>query len=112
MRQFVAALIGASIFIPTAAIAEDTPQTLEQRCTSDEASSYEGVGVNRRYIYDVQNKCQMRLRCDLNISILNAFGLKHGHKVLIIGPNSHEALIVKVRVLGGLNQRDYTCKEI
>jgi hypothetical protein len=107
------ALVGVAVFFTsTFAIADEPRQTLEQRCTSDEASSYQGSGGAKTYVFDVRNKCSIRLRCELNISILNAFGLKRGHKVLVIGPNSHDSLVLKLKAFGGLNQHNHSCKEI
>jgi hypothetical protein len=54
----------------------------------------------------------MRLRCELNICILNAFELRRSPKVLIIGPNSHQNVVLKMKVFGGLNQHDHGCKVI
>jgi hypothetical protein len=117
--KFVLAL--SSLFISSLAFAQtppkDLPPTLEKRCTSDETSSYRGEGKARRFVFELQNTCETRLKCNLHISILNPFGLKVGHKTVTLAPKSEGAasrggLVLKVREAGGLSQRTHFCKEV
>ena len=110
--NFRCVLVCLALFVPSLAIAEEAPPTLEQRCTSDEASSYRGEGATLKYVFELQNKCEKRLRCDLHISIVNAFGIKLGHKVLVLAPKSQGSLVLKIKGAGGLNQHTHRCKEI
>jgi hypothetical protein len=69
------AILVLALLLPSIAYAEEV-QTLEQKCTSDAASSYRGDDNHKSYVFDVENKCEFRLRCELNIAIFNAFGIK------------------------------------
>jgi len=86
--------------------------TLDQRCTSDEASSYRGEEGHKSYVYDVENKCDFRIRCQLNIAIYNSFGMKLGQKVVTIEPKSHATLVLKLKAFGGMNSHEANCKQI
>jgi len=103
MKHALAALI---FLLPGIACAEET---LAQRCTSDAASSYRGEGDRKFYVFDVENTCSFRLRCELNIAIFNSFGMKLDHKILTIEPGAHGSLILHVQAFGGMNSHQHTC---
>jgi hypothetical protein len=105
-------VIAFALFVPALASAKEEPQTLEQRCTSDEALSYRGKRHKLTYVFDVENKCERTLRCELHISVLNAYGLARGDKVLILAPKSRDSLVLKVKGWGGMNMHTHHCKEI
>ncbi len=102
-------LVVLAILFPGIAAAEET---LEQRCTSDEASSYRGEAGHKTYVYDVENKCDFRLRCQLNIAIYTSFGMKLGQKRVTIEPKSHAILVLKLKAFGGMNSHEAHCKQI
>jgi hypothetical protein len=103
------ALAVLMLLLPGVACAEET---LATRCTSDEASSYREEGDRKLFVYDVENTCDFRLSCELNISILNAFGLNQDHKILTIEPKSHGSLVMWIKGFGGMSSRGHTCKQI
>ena len=104
-------LSGMALARPATALAEE-PKTLEQKCTSDAASSYRGEGRHKTYVYDVENKCDFRLRCELAIATYTAFGTDVGHKVATIKPKAHESVVIRARTQGGMMTREYHCKQI
>ncbi len=106
MKYVLAVLL---LLLPCAASAEET---LTEKCTSDEASSYRGEGDRQLFVYDVENTCDFRLRCELNISIVNAFGLNHDHKIITIEPKSHGSLMLWVKSAGGMSTRRHTCTQM
>ena len=103
------ALVALALLLPGIAHAQET---LEQKCTSDAASSYRGRDNNKSYVFDVENKCEFRLRCELSIAIFNAFGMKKGHKSVAIEPHTHKFMSLRVKVFGGLNDHHHACKQI
>jgi hypothetical protein len=105
------ALSGMALTRSATALAEE-PKTLEQKCTSDAASSYRGEGRYKTYVYDVENKCDFRLRCELAIATYTAFGTDVGHKVATIKPKAHESVVIRARTQGGMMSREYHCKQI
>ena len=106
MKYAIALLV---LFLPAIACAEDT---LEEKCTSDAASSYRGEGDRKLFVYDVENTCDFRLSCELNIAILNAYGLNQDHKTVTVEPKSHGSLIMWIKGSGGMSTRRHTCKQI
>ena len=106
MKYILAVLLA---LLPGIACAEET---LSEKCTSDAASSYRGEGDRQLFVFDVENTCDFRLRCDLNIAILNAFGLNVDHKTVIIEPKSHGSLMLWIKVAGGMSTRRHTCTQI
>jgi hypothetical protein len=97
------------LLLPGIACAEET---LSEKCTSDAASSYRGKGDRQLFVYDVENTCEFRLRCELNITIVNALGLNHDHKIITIEPRSHGRLMLWIKAAGGMSTRRHTCTQI
>jgi len=104
-------LPGMALAFPGMAAAEG-PQTLEQKCTSDAASSYRGEGRRKTYVYDIENKCDFRIRCELAVATYTAFGTDVGHKIVTIKPKAHESVAIRARTEGGMMSREYHCKQI
>jgi hypothetical protein len=105
------ALVALALLLPSVALAETAP-TFEEKCTSTEASSTRGDDSHKTYVFEVENKCDFRIRCELNIAIYSAFGMNLGHKVLVIEPHAHESMVLKLKSFGGLTERDHRCKQI
>ena len=95
MKYALAVLV---LLLPGIASAEET---LSERCTTDAASTYWGEGDRQFFVFDVENICEFRLSCELNIAILNAFGLKVDHKITTIEPKAHGRMILEVKSAGG-----------
>ena len=43
-------------------------------------SSWRSAGDRKLFVYDVENTREFRISCELNISILNTFGVTLDHK--------------------------------
>ena len=106
------ALVALMLLLHASIARAEQPQTFEEKCTSTEASSARGDDDHKIYVFDVENTCNFRIRCDLNIAIYNAFGMNLGHKVLVIEPHAHESLVLKLKSFGGLTEREHRCKQI
>jgi hypothetical protein len=107
MKYVLAALL---LLLPAMASAEE--ETLAKRCTSDDASSWRNAGDRKLFVYEVENTCDFRISCELNISILNTFGMTLDHKIITIEPKSHGNLVLWVKAFGGMSSRGHTCKQI
>jgi hypothetical protein len=103
------ALAVLMLLLPGIASAEET---LTGKCTTDAASSYRSEGDRELFVYDVENTCDFRLSCELNIALLNAFGLNLDHKIVTIEPKSHGSLVLWVKSASGMSTRRHTCKQI
>ena len=106
MKYVLAALM---LLLPGIVCAEET---LTEKCTTDEASAYRSAGDRQLFVYDVENTCDFRLSCELNIALLNSFGLNQDHKIVTIEPKSHGGLMMWVKSAGGMSTRRHTCKHI
>jgi hypothetical protein len=105
------ALVALLVLLPNVARAE-APRTFEEKCTSTAASSNQGDANYDIHVFDVENKCEFSIRCDLNIAIYSAFGMKLGHKIVVIEPHAHGSLVLKMRNSGSLTERDHRCRQI
>ena len=103
------ACIALLVLLPNIAHAEQ-PQTFEEKCTSTEASANRGDANYDVHVFDVENKCDFSIRCDLNIAIYGAFGMKQGHKIVVIEPHAHGSMVLKTKSSGSLTERDHRCK--
>ncbi len=65
MKSALAALL---LLVPIVAHTEE-PKTFEEKCTSTEASSNQGDANFDVHVFDVENKCEFSIRCDLNIAV-------------------------------------------
>ena len=98
------------LLLPGIASAEE--ETLTGKCTTDAASAYHSAGDRELFVFDVENTCDFRLSCELDIALLNAFGLNQDHKIVTIEPKSHGSLMMWVKSAGGMSTRRHTCKQI
>jgi len=107
MKYALAVLL--SLLLPSIASAEET---LTSKCTTDAVSAYHSAGDRELFVFDVENTCDFTLSCELNIALLNAFGLNQGHKIVTIEPKSHGSLMMWVKSAGGMSTRRHACKQI
>jgi hypothetical protein len=106
------ALVGLLLLAPNSAQAEASPPTFEEKCTSTEASSSRTAANDDTHVFDVENKCEFSIRCDLNIAIYSAFGMKQRHRIVVIEPHGHGSLTLKMRNSGSLTERNHRCKPL
>ena len=98
------------LLLPRIASAEE--ETLTSKCTTDAASAYHSAGDRELFIFEVENTCDFRLSCELNISILNAYGLNHDRKIIMIEPKSRGSLVLWIKSAGGMSTRRHICKQV
>lgn len=98
------------LLLPGVASAEEG--TLAEKCTSDQASSWRSAGERKLFVYDLENTCDFRISCELNISILNTYGLTLDHKIITIEPKAHGSLVMWVKAFGGMSSRTHTCTQL
>ena len=99
------------LLLPGIASAEEE-QTLAQKCTTDEASSWRSAGELKLFVFDLENTCDFRISCELNISILNTYGLSVDHKIIAIEPKAHGSLVMWVKAFGGMSSRAHSCTQL
>jgi hypothetical protein len=96
--------------------AGDPPPTLEEKCTSDEGSDFRQNGGGSSYVYNLQNKCAMALRCMVNVYVITPFGAKRGEAALILaaksqGADARKSYVLKIRYEAvGHVYREHHCK--
>ena len=109
MKYALAAVL--LLLLPAMASAEEET-TVAKKCTSDEASNWREAGERKLYVFDLENTCDFRISCELNISILNTYGMTLDHRIITIEPKSHGNLVLWVKAFGGMSSRGHTCKQI
>jgi hypothetical protein len=103
------ALAMLTLLLPSIACAE---ATLTDKGTSDAASSWRSAGDRKLFVHHVENTCDFRISCELNISIPNTFGMTLDHKIITLEPKSHGSLVLWVKAFGGMSSRGHTCRQI
>lgn len=104
------ALLALLLLLPQIASAEE--ETLAKRCTSDNASAWRNAGDRKLFVYDLENTCDFRISCELNISIMNTYELLFDHKIVTIEPKAHGSLVLWVKAFGGMSNRTHSCKQV
>lgn len=69
------------------------------------------------YVVTLENKCERRFICKVNVNVTNAFGSTHGQATLRLGPHAAGAVAkktyaLKVKALGGMAQESRQCEAL
>jgi hypothetical protein len=67
------------------------------------------------YVITLENKCERRFRCKVNVNVTNAFGSTHGQATLRLGAHAagdvaKKTWALKVKQLGGMAQESRQCE--
>ncbi len=65
----------------------------------------------------LENSCNIRLKCTIDVSVMGAKGIAQGHSTLILGPaakgqTTRKVYALKVKSLGGMASMSQECKKI
>ena len=93
-----------------AAKAEVSP---ENKCVADTAQ-FKAEDKHAYFIVALENKCEQRVKCEVNANIKTARGKRHGHATLVLGPRSagadaKKSYSLRVKVAGGMAQVERDC---
>ena len=85
-------------------------------CIKDEGN-YKQTGGRFDYVMTLTNTCEMRIKCTVFVSVLQAKGHFSGHRTLTLGPRSRgdaaiKSYALKVAMVGGLAQGSRECKAL
>lgn len=69
------------------------------------------------YVITLENKCERRFRCKVNVGIMNAYGQAHGQATLRLAPRgdgdgARKTYALKVKQLGGMAQEQRQCEAL
>ena len=74
-------------------------------------------GKAATFVIELQNSCEMRLKCTVDAYVVGARGPAQGHATLILAPKSKgaaatKAYVMKVKSAGGMANVSHACKAI
>ena len=66
---------------------------------------------------ELQNTCNVRLRCTVDAFVTGSRGQAQGHGILILAPapkgqTTHKAYVMKVKSTGGMANVSHSCKSV
>jgi hypothetical protein len=91
----------------------DAGTTSQSSCISD-SGGFKRDGKSAVYTVELENKCEDRLKCRIDVFVISAKGPAQGHATLTLAPKSRGAAAkksyaLKVKMLGGIAQSSREC---
>jgi hypothetical protein len=92
----------------------DAGTTAQSQCLSD-SGGFKNVDDHPAYTIELANKCEQRLKCQIDVYVISAKGPVQGHATLVLAPKSRGAAakksyVLKVKMLGGITQSTRECR--
>ena len=91
-------------------------QKEEPKCVTNQ-TAFKQAGDQPVFEVVLENSCNMRVRCTINVYVLGAKGPSQGHSTLVLGPaakgqSSRKVYALKVKSPGGMANMSQECKKI
>jgi hypothetical protein len=92
------------------------PKKEEPKCVTNQ-SGFKQVGDKPVFEVALENSCDVRLKCTVDIYVLGAKGPTQGHTTLVLGPaakgqTTRKVYALKVKSAGGMANMSQECKKI
>ena len=92
----------------------DAGATAQTNCLAD-SGGFKRNGKFAVYTVELENKCEDRLKCRIDVFVISAKGPSQGHTTMTLAPKSDGAAAKKsyalrVRMLGGMAQSTRECR--
>jgi hypothetical protein len=80
-------------------------------------TDFKQAGGKPTFEVALENSCNMRLKCKINVYVLGAKGPVQGHTTLTLGPatkgqSTRKVYVLKVKSAGGMANMSHECKKI
>jgi hypothetical protein len=120
-RLFTAAALAAIVLSPVGdAHADQTPPkpdegtTVQEKCIV-QTSDFKMSGKNPAFMVALENQCEQRMSCRVDVNVSSAKGSALGHATLVLapksaGPAAKKTYTLKVKLMGGMAQTSRACK--
>ena len=94
--------------------AEQKPD--EKKCITNK-TDFKQAGIQPTYEIALENSCDMRIKCTIDVSVMGAKGIAQGHTTLTLGAaakgqSTRKVYVLKVKSLGGMATLSQECKQI
>ena len=94
----------------------DQGSTVQAKCI-EENSDFKMSGKHPAFVVELENKCEQRMKCRVDVNVSSAKGAAQGHETLMLGPKSSGAgskksYTLKVKMMGGMAQSSRSCQAI
>ena len=91
------------------------PEEIPLKDCVHEDSDFRMHGKSPAFVIVLENKCERRFRCKVNVNVTSAFGSAQGHATLTLAPHAAGAAAsktyaLKVKALGGMAQSSRQCE--
>jgi hypothetical protein len=88
----------------------------EPKCVTNQ-TGFKQVGDQPVFEVALENSCDARIKCTVDIYVLGAKGPSQGHSTLVLGPaakgqTSRKVYVLKVKSPGGMANMSQECKKI
>ena len=88
----------------------------EPKCITNK-TDFKQAGSQPVYEIALENSCDVRLKCTIDVSVMGAKGIAQGHTTLLLGPaakgqSTRKVNALKVKSLGGMATMSQECKKI
>jgi hypothetical protein len=99
-----------------AAEEQKQPPKEQPKCVTSQ-SAFKQVGGKPVFEVALENSCDVRLKCAVDIYVLGAKGPAQGHATLVLGPaakgqTTRKVYALKVKSAGGMANMSQDCKKI
>ena len=95
--------------------AEQTPDE-KPKCVTEQ-SGFKQAGDRPTFEVALENSCDMRLKCTIDVFVMGAKGPAQGHTTLTLGAaakgqTTRKVYVLKVKSAGGMASMSHECKQI
>lgn len=95
--------------------AEQKPEE-KPKCVTNQ-SDFKQAGNKPVFEVALENSCDVRLKCTIDVFVLGAKGPAQGHTTLVLGPaakgqTTRKVYVLKVKSAGGMANMSHECKKI
>ena len=95
--------------------AEQKPEE-KPKCVTNQ-TDFKQAGGKPTFEVALENSCDMRLKCTIDVYVLGAKGPVQGHTTLTLGPaakgqSTRKVYVLKVKSAGGMANMSHECKKI
>ena len=96
--------------------AKQEPKKEEPKCVTNQ-TGFKQVGDKPVFEVTLENSCDMRIKCTVDIYVLGAKGPTQGHTTMVLGPaakgqSTRKVYALKVKSAGGMANMSQECKKI
>ena len=94
---------------------DQTPAENPKCITSQ--TDFKQAGSQPTFEIVLENSCDVRLKCTIDVSVMGSKGIAQGHTTLTLGAaakgqSSRKVYVLKVKSLGGMASMSHECKKI